>query len=528
MPATGFQAPYATKVARYVYIPMRDGVRLACDVYRPAADGAFPCVMVRTPYNKNGFGRQDAEFWVRRGYALCVVDARGSGGSEGLFTYYNIPAGLGDGADVVDWLAGQPWCNGRVGTFGGSALGAYQILTAPAKPKALKAMFVEVPPVRFYHDNWFPGGIFESASRIGWLEGMTGNTGPNAPVAQVEADVDPEGDTIRRGVALWRLRERERRALEGKSPTPQDWFVAMRNHPEAGGFWDQFDLTPIIRECDIPTVYVGVWYDHFIRGTCEAYELHRGPSHLILTPGQQGTHGIHCDVDSNHMRLRWFDYHLKGIDNGVVDEPPVKAFVMGAEQWRTFSDWPPKGDIVSLGLSTRGSLTDRHRAGPFRDAFEHDPENPVAGPKDIQDIRDYEERAVTYTSEPLEADLCVAGSPAVRLFMRSTAQDAHVMVKLTDVHPDGRSRLVTFGRLRAAHREGHDRVVPLVPGEVAELAVPLWPTANTFKAGHRIRLAIAGSEVPRCDVCPLPSTNTLIGNAEHAAILQLPTPGGSA
>jgi len=127
---SAFDAPFATRVMRYVYIPMRDGVRLACDIYRPAADGRFPCLMVRTPYNKNGFGRDEADRYVRRGYALCVVDARGTGGSEGEFTYYNIPAGLGDGADVVNWLAEQPFCDGAVGTFGGSALGAYQLLAA--------------------------------------------------------------------------------------------------------------------------------------------------------------------------------------------------------------------------------------------------------------------------------------------------------------------------------------------------------------------------------------------------------------
>jgi putative CocE/NonD family hydrolase len=301
----------------------------------------------------------------------------------------------------------------------------------------------------------------------------------------------------------------------------------MRNHPDRDGFWDQFDLTPIVRECDIPTVYVGVWYDHFIRGTCEAHELHRGPSHLILTPGQQGTHGIHADVNANERRLRWFDYHLKGIDNGVMDEPPVKAFVMGVEEWRTFGAWPPPGEMITYALSSDGSLVERQAARPFEDAFEHDPADPIPGPADIQDIRDYEERALTYTSAPLESDLTLVGSAAVRLFLRSTAEDAHVMVKLADVFPDGRSRLVTFGRLRAAHSGGHERAEALVPGETAELAISFWPTANTFRAGHRVRLAVAGSEVSRCEVCPYPSSNVLTGDAGHAAVLQLPSPSAA-
>jgi len=520
--AAPFPAPFRTKLTRYVYIPMRDGTHLAADVYRPATDGRFPCLMVRTPYNKNGFNREEADFYVRRGYALCVVDARGSGGSEGDFTYFNIPAGLGDGADIVNWLAQQPFCNGKVGTFGGSALGTYQILTAREAPEALKAMCVEVAPVDFYHDNWFVGGIFETASRIGWIEGMTPRIGPSVAVEDVDGEVDPEGEKRRRRVMLRRTTLRDERTLRGECPTPQDWFPPMRRHTEYDSFWEGRCFKDVIRGCDIPTCYVGTWYDHFVRASCESYALHRGPAHLILVPGGQGTHGAHADLKMPEIRVRWFDHWLKGIDNGVMDEPPVKAFVTGAETWRTADGWPPPGNMYTLGLSAGGRLNPPEQAEDFEDEYVHDPDNPLPSAESPLDVRAYEARALTYTSEPLTEDLTVMGRPRVTLFLRSSGGDTHVMLKLTDVFPDGRSRQVAYGRLRAAHREGHGQILPLPPGEPVKLDIVLWPLANQFKAGHRVRLVVAGSNAPRCEVYPDRTENALIRADGMRPVLELP------
>ena len=523
MSARPFRVPYACRTTRYVYIPMRDGVHLACDVHRPDAPGRFPCLMVRTPYGKGGFSREEGEFYARHGYALCVVDARGTGGSEGTFSYYNIPEGLGDGADVVDWLAAQPFCNGRVGTYGGSALGAYQILTAAEAPPALEAMFVEVAPINFYEDNWFGGGVFRAASRVSWLEGITANTGPSAPVARVDGEVDEQGDLMRRRVALDRLKLREERALRGQCPTPQDWYPPMRVRTEFDDYWRRRDLRDIIRRCDIPACYHGIWYDHFVRATCEAYQLHRGPKQLHLLPGEQGTHGPHADMDVRAARLRWFDYWLQDIDDGLMDEPPVKCFVMGEEQWRTFDDWPPADGARTLALSRGGRLVEPGRAAPFQDSLPHDPADPLPDVADIQDIRAFEARALTYTSAALRKDLTVAGEPALCLRFRSTSRDAHVIVKLADVFPDGRSRQVTFAMLRAAHRDGHERAVPLPGRKAVELTMRLWPVANTFRAGHRVRLVIAGSQAPHCEIYPEACTNTVLG----ASALELPVVGGA-
>ncbi|MCD6405927.1 MAG: CocE/NonD family hydrolase, partial [Planctomycetes bacterium] len=319
---------------------------------------------------------------------------------------------------------------------------------------------------------------------------------------------------------------RRRRSLAGQCPTPQDWFPRMCAHPERDDYWKTYEFREIVRNCDIPTYYRAVLYDHFIRATCESYQLHRGPKRLVITPGQQGVHGLHADLDLCRERLRWFDYYLKGIQNGVPDDPPVEVFVMGEEKWHAFADWPPSVRERRLALSAGAALVEPRKARPFQDIFTHDPADPIPSADDVQDIRAYAERALVYTSEPLESDITVVGSPAVKLHIRSSAPDAYVIVKLADVFPDGRIRQVTSGRLRAAHRAGHEKAVPLSAGETAQLSITLWPTANTFRAGHRVGLVVADSDAPYCDIYGEVSENSLVGTAANASVLVLPELAG--
>jgi uncharacterized protein len=517
-----WRPPYSTRATYYVYIPMRDGIRLASNVFVPDCDGPFPCLMVRTPYNKNGFDLKRAQPWVRQGYALVVVDSRGTGGSEGDHIYFGLPDHTTDGADVVNWIADQPFCDGNVGTFGGSALGFSQVLTAEQAPPALKAVYLEVAPVNLYHDNWFPGGVFHTGARMGWIESMVNNTCPGAAVQKVDGEVDEQGAVIREQVALDRVRLREQRLLDGKTASPQEWMIPMRQTTEYTEFWESRNRDTAMSRCDIPATYRGIWFDHFVYGSCRAYGLHRGPKRLIVNPGSQGTHGSHADMDSFADQLRWFDHWLKGIDTGIMDEEPVRLFVMGEERWRTFETWPPPGEASTLALSRGSALAKPDQAEAFEDTFEHDPDRPLASIKDVQDIREYEQGALTYTSAPLTEDCTVIGCPMVKLRLRSTGADAHVMVKLADVFPDGRSRQVAYGRLRAALREGFDKVVPVPAGETVELTIPLWPTANTFLAGHRIRLVVAGSDAPYAHVCPVASRCEIVSAAGAESVLELP------
>ncbi len=534
------------KITRYVYIPTRDGARLAADIYRPEGEGRWPCLLMQTPYNRNSFDPATAARYVGAGYVLCVVDVRGTGGSEGELAYYNIPlseggsaagpqefAGPYDGADCVEWLASRDFCDGKVGTFGGSALGVAQLLTARGKPEHLGAMFVERAPVNYYLDRWFPGGIHNLDATVSWQDSMTENISPARAVEDVSGlpgEVDPEGERIRRRVRLERLRRRARASSEGRWTKLLERFLVLRNTTEFGGIWRQYYHAPFLASCEVPTHYTGVWYDHFVRGSCESYVAHAGPGKLTVQPGGQGLHGAHSDVDVVAEHIRWFDHWLKGADNGVMDEPPVRLFVMGLEEWRGFAEWPPaEAKATTFELSSDSALRRsgaRPNAGGFEDVLRHDPDDPLVHVDgDVADVRGYSERALTYTTEPLAEDLTVIGEPKLRLRVRCTAADGHLFVKLCDVFPDGRSRQVTNGRLRLAHRDGHDRVAPLPAGEAVPVEIVLWPVANTFRAGHSVQLVLGGSETPVAEVFPEPCEITIVSGGDAPAALELPVVG---
>ena len=524
--APGRDVPFCHRmdITRYVYVPMHDGVRLAADIYRPKASGAYPCLLVQTPYNKNNFDAETAGRYVAAGYVLCVTDVRGAGGSEGELTYYNIPvpdrdrpdhpepqefAGPFDGADMVEWLASREFSNGKVGTFGGSALGIAQLLTARGRPDHLEAMFIQAAPVNYYIDRWFPGGIHNLSSTVAWQDGMTERIGVATPledVSRLPGEIDPEGDEIRRRVSLERLRLRGERSREGRWTALLERFFVLRNTPEFGGIWREYDHAPFLETCEIPTHYTGVWYDHFVRGSCESFVRHQGPKALTVQPSGQGVHGDHADVDMAAEHLRWFDRWLKGVDDGAADEPPVRLFVMGSEEWRGFDGWPPPGvEERVLSLSSGGELTPGE-GSPFEDVLEHKPADPVMA-SSIADVRECEERSLTYTTPPLEEDLTVIGEPKLKLTVRCTSADGHLFIRLCDVFPEddgsaGRSRQVTNGRLRLALRESFDKDVPVTPGEATPVEIDLWPVANAFKAGHRVRVVIASSEAPTAEVYP--------------------------
>jgi len=539
-PGKAIDFRHRMEVTRYVYIPVRDGARIAADIYRPVGDGRYPCLLVQTPYNKNNFGAESAARYVAAGYVLCVTDVRGAGGSEGELAYYNILqpdhdhsehaeaqefAGPFDGADVVEWLAEQEFSNGKVGTFGGSALGIAQLLTARGRPEHLCAMYVQAAPVNYYLDRWFPGGIHNLSATVGWQDGMTERIGVGAPVQDVSGlagEVDPEGEKIRKRVSLERLRLRGERSRDGCWTALLDRFYVLRNTPEFGRIWKEYYHAPFLETCDVPVHYTGVWFDHFVRGSCESYVRHKGPKMLTVLPSGQGLHGDHADVDMTAEHTRWFDHWLKAEQNGVTDEPPVQLFVMGEEKWRGFDAWPPsESQEAAFGLAPGGRLA-RDEGGELDDALEHDPAEPVMG-CEVADVREYEARALTYTTKPLEKDLTVIGEPKLKLTVKCSSPDGHVFVKLCDVFPEddggpGRSRQVTNGRLRLALRESFEKAVPMPSGEAVPVEIDLWPVANTFKAGHRVRLVIGASEAPTAEIYAEACTITVSG----AASLELP------
>ena len=513
--------------------PMRDGTLLRADVYLPAGDGPFPALLERTPYSKDNSSEVHAgapAFFASQGYAVVIQDVRGRFQSQGKFLPFHDD-GWGanrDGYDTVEWIAAQPWCNGQVGTIGGSYSGATQYRLAPTRPPHLRALFARESSAD-YHAEWvYRGGAFELAFMLDWTHRWTLNNLKN---------LAPAGDYAR----LKGLLERSVQELESwwwhlpLYPNPlvvdlDDWFNEFLAHPDDGPFWWQWNIAHRHTHVDLPICHVGGWFDIFLNGTLKNYtglRAHarsaaaRESQRLIVGPwvhGPLGTakslqgevdFGADAVWDYNEMRLPWFDYWLKGIDNGVMDEPRVRLFVMGENRWRTADEYPiPGTKLTAWYLHEAGGLSPAPPCGAQpAESYVYDPEDPVPTrggntlniPNGAFDQRPIEDRCLTYTSEPLAQDLTIIGPVTCVLYAMSSAPDTDWVVRLTDVDPDGFSRYLCDGILRARYRESAMQPRLLTPHQVYEFAVDLWATANTFRAGHRIRLAVTSSCFPRYD-----------------------------
>ena len=534
---------YETVFEKNLEIPMRDGTILRADVTRPKAEGEFPVLIERTPYNKDGASENavgSPQFFGQRGYAVVVQDVRGRFASDGEF-YPFIDDGAGvnqDGYDTIEWLASQSWCDGNVGMIGGSYSGATQYRASLSRPPHLRALFVRESSAD-YHREWvYRDGAFEHGFSTYWAHAVTAG---NIEHLVEEEDLDRQKKMLSKvGEEMddWlaKLPVYPCSFLEGLS----DWHNVWLNHPEAGPYWEEFNIEPYHDQVETPTYHQGAWFDIFLAGTLKNYmgmkarartEQARRSQKLIIGPWIHGSPNINKQVvgefdfgpkaakDFNEMRLPWFDHWLKGVDSGGMEEPPVRIFVMGRNEWRDEQDWPlpdtvytnyhlrdgHSGSIDSLndGVLSADAPSDSENA----DTFRYDPEEPVPnlggntlGISDgVIDQRPVDEICLTYTTEPLDDELEVTGPVKAILYGSSSAPDTDWVVRLTDVHPDGYSRPVCDGILRARYRESFEHPKLMVPGEVYRFEVDLWATSNVFLPGHRIRVVVTSSSFPRFD-----------------------------
>jgi putative CocE/NonD family hydrolase len=512
---------------------MRDGTVLYADVYLPPGDGPFPTLLERTPYSKDNSPEVRVgatTFFPAHGYALVLQDVRGRFKSGGKFIPFHDD-GWGpnrDGYDTVEWLATQPWCNGKIGTVGGSYSGATQYRLAPTRPPHLRAMYARESSAD-YHREWvYRGGAFEQAFMLAWtMQWAYNNLAALASGAEYER---------RKGILEKALEEIEswQRHLP-LHPNPlleglEDWYNDYLAHPDDGPYWWQWNIETQYHEIDTPIFHLGGWFDIFLNGTIKNFTGMRAKARspearqgqrLLVGPWIHGPWNLATSVqgevdfgpeavrDFNEIRLPWFDYWLKGIENGVLEEPPVQLFVMGENRWRTAAEYPPANThYTSWYLRQDGHLAQTAPTGAEpADSYLYDPEDPVptlggctlnipGGPFDQRPI---EGRCLVYTSEPLPHDLTIIGNVKCILHAMSSAPDTDWVVRLTDVHPDGFSRLLCDGILRARYRNDGAKPELLIPHQVYEFVVDLWDTANTFKAGHRVRVALTSSSFPRFD-----------------------------
>ena len=521
-------------VLRDLVQPMRDGTRLRADVYLPEGPGPFPALVERTPYGKDNSPEMQVgapAFFARHGYAVVVQDVRGRFTSEGRFVPFHDD-GWGptrDGYDTVEWVAAQPWCTGKVGTIGGSYAGATQYRLAPTRPPHLGAMYVRESSADYWAEWVYHGGAFELGFMLEWTVRWTYNN--LTRLARSEAEYRARKGILER--ALQELPSWQRRLPLRPNPLVEgldDWFNDFLAHAADGPYWQQWSIASQHQEIDTPIVHLGGWFDIFLAGTLKNYvgirararsAAARAGQRLVVGPWVHGPlnmakrvagevdFGEEAVRDYNAIRLPWFDHWLKGVANRILEEPPVQLFVMGENRWR-FADVYPlrRTRDVPWFLHAGGGLDRTAPAGAEpADGYVYDPDDPVPTvggctlnlPGGAFDQRPIEGRCLVYTSAPVERPLTIIGPLTAVLHAMSSAPDTDWVVRLTDVHPDGTSRLLADGILRARYRESGAAPTLLTPHRVYELPVDLWATANTFLPGHRIRVAVTSSSFPRFD-----------------------------
>jgi putative CocE/NonD family hydrolase len=512
------------RVDHDVAVPMRDGVSLRADLYRPREGRAFPVLVYRTPYDKREvvIDYTTVQHAVARGYAVLVQDVRGRYASDGTFEAYRQEGR--DGYDTIEWAAVQPWSTGAIGMFGLSYPAAVQWLAAMESPPHLKAI---VPAMSFASPRQFfySGGAFD----LSWASWTWMNI---APDLRVKLGV-PGPRTYASADSSWAREEARVLAQRPLLELPDfqgiaPWYYEWMRHEPTDPWWDWAELTGRYGRTSAAVLNLSGWHDeaygpngatrNFMglvaaRGTAAARTAMRigpwvhGVDATARTRSGEREFGPDAAIDYDEVVLRWLDHHVRGIDNGVDREPPVRVFVMGANRWRDASTWPLPGMAAeTLWFAPSGALTARAPSTPrAASSFVSDPDDPVRDPFDARygahDFRALAARndLLTFETAPLAGPLEVIGGITVELHLETDARDVDVYVKLLDVAPDGTAyNLMSPGLelLRASYREPERGRQLLEPGRTYLLRLGDLITANEFAAGHRIRVQVMGAFQP--------------------------------
>ncbi|HEU5439492.1 MAG TPA: CocE/NonD family hydrolase [Ktedonobacterales bacterium] len=535
-------------------VPMRDGVTLSADLTLPpgATEGRrLPAILQRTPYLKASMPTYEiARFFAGRGYVFVAVDVRGRGDSEGEWVPY-VNDGR-DGFDAIEWMATQPWSNGRVGTRGGSYLGRIQWLTALEQPPHLGAMVVAVPPSDPFVET--PTGL-PSPIHLCWEHYVSGRV-----LQPMEA---VNWSAVYEHLPLMTMDEAAGRLI-------RHWREDIA-HPQLDEYWDRICYQNRFERVNVPVLHVSGWFDDEQVGTPRNFagmvasgapavrdrqRLLMGPwGHAINTTQKLGDvdFGPQALIDLRGEEARWFDRWLKDDEDSASG--PVRIFVMGDNVWRDEREWPlARTQWTPYYLSSGGRANSRFGDGALSaaapgpdvppDTYRYDPARPVpfiteptssqiGGPDDYAAVLRRDD-VLVYASEPLAADTEVTGPVAVELYAASSTPDTDFMAMLLDVHPNGFAQRLCDGMVRARFHEGMDRPSLIEPGSTYQYRIDCWHTAQVFKAGHRIALTITSSAFPKFDRnlntgAPLGQTSemavaeqTILHDAAHPSAVILP------
>jgi putative CocE/NonD family hydrolase len=487
--------PAATRdvsVERDLAAKMPDGATLLADRWYPTIPGGStpPTVLMRSPYGRRQLGVVGRLF-AERGYQVVIQSCRGTFGSSG--EWEPMRNEQSDGHATLEWIAGQPWFDGQLVTFGPSYLGLTQWSVAEDPPDFLRAMALNVTSSNFRDAIVYPGGSYALELTLTWLNQVSNQEGGTRHVIRTMARTPR---AVRRAAAVLPLRDGDTALIGRPAPFVQDWLA----HDTPGDpWWDSLNFGRRLAQAP-PATLVGGWYDLFLPAQIADYEALRAahrPARLTVGPWTHSSlGGLGASIADG---LAFFDEQLKAVP---ARRQPVRLLVMGRQRWQEFGEWPPAADRQKWYLGRNGTLgTDVTPAGP-PDAYRYDPADPTpgiggpsllsqsAGPKD-QKARESRRDVLTYTSALMTGDVTVIGPVSASLHLRASLEHTDFFVRLCDVSPKGKSTNLCDG------------VVRLIPGAVEKqedgtfrLDIALWPTANTFKIGHRVRLQVSSGAHP--------------------------------
>lgn len=515
----------------HVMVPMRDGVRLSVYLYRPAGEGPWPVIFEQRYASVRGKGtRESAAKIARSGYVVALVNYRGTHLSEGKWVGYRAMqfGELRDGFDVCEWFAGQPWSTGKIGSFGSSQGGYAQNYLAVTQPPHLVCQYMVDTGVSLFHEGY----------RIG------GGARPERFKSLGEVCRNPQDN--------------------------EDLLKEWAKHPTYDDYWAAEDCSTHFGEMEVPCITIGSWYDFMNQGSIASFigREHeggvgsRGQQWLLVGPWlhgrtNKGTRNGELEYPANaawdtdaHM-LRWFDHWLKGIENGVTNDPKVRWYEMGAvgekdaggNVWHEAADFPPAAEMQALYLHEDGGLNGQvPTAVDSSTSLISDPRSPMEIPAGgfpgAKDARAFETQAEvrTFTTEVLREPVAWTGRVQAELLLSSTAVDTDVIVRVSDVYPDGRSILIIDYPQRVRYREGFDKEVMMKPGEIYPVNFPVGWISQVFAKGHRIRVTVASTGAPYYEPNPqngkdfpapmaddaVVATNTIYHSAGHPSRLMVP------
>ena len=539
----------------HIMIPMRDGVQLSANIFRPSGSTGKPAthgtILIRTPYGKGVAPTPNYEAFVAHGYAVVVQDVRGRRESQGTFSPFTQEPT--DGDDTINWIARQPWSDGKVCMTGGSYLGIVQWKAAILNNPHLKAIFPWVSGDDDYRDRYYsPGGAMKLGHRLEWVE-------------ENLRDPDYVAPEFKKFIWTLPLRRSDVEVTGHRSPMMQEVF----DHPDYDAFWQSVSIRNQLKTLKVPVFAVGGWYDNYVESDLDAFvTLHKAShvNHILIGPWPHNPgipfknvdFGPDANVGFRKLQFDWFDLYMRDQESPSEMKAPVRIFVMGANRWRDENEWPParaRSERWFLDSSGRanssdgdGVLKEEQPKKSESDTFAYDPRNPVPthggavccnpeifpwGPLDQRTVEKRHD-VLVYTSAVLAEDVEVTGPIQVVLYAASTALDTDFTAKLVDVFPTGLVRNLTDGLLRARYRNSLSKPELMTPGEVYRFKIDAGVTSNVFRKGHRIRVEISSSNFPRFDRNPntgraiadevelKSATQTVHHDRKHASYVLLP------